>query len=49
MVKKPSLKKKRPEWDEYFMGIAELISERSTCLRRSVGALIVKNRRILTT
>jgi len=31
------------------MGIAELISERSTCLRRSVGALIVKNRRILTT
>ncbi|MDD5270866.1 MAG: cytidine/deoxycytidylate deaminase family protein [Candidatus Omnitrophica bacterium] len=49
MAKKPSLKKKRPEWDEYFMGIAELISERSTCLRRSVGALIVKNRRILTT
>jgi dCMP deaminase len=49
MVKRPSSKKKRPEWDEYFMRIAELISERSTCLRRSVGALIVKNRRILTT
>ena len=49
MMKKPPLKKKRPEWDEYFMRIAELISERSTCLRRSVGALIVKNRRILTT
>jgi len=41
--------KKRPDWDEYFMGIAKLISERSTCLRRAVGALIVKNRRILTT
>ncbi|HRZ66781.1 MAG TPA: cytidine/deoxycytidylate deaminase family protein [Candidatus Omnitrophota bacterium] len=49
MLRKPPLKKKRPEWDEYFMRIAELISERSTCLRRSVGALIVKNRRILTT
>jgi len=49
MLRKPPLKKKRPEWDEYFMSIAELISERSTCLRRSVGALIVKNRRILTT
>jgi dCMP deaminase len=42
-------KKKRPDWDEYFMGIAKLVAERSTCLRRSVGALIVKNRRILTT
>lgn len=31
------------------MGIAKLVSERSTCLRRAVGALIVKNRRILTT
>ena len=40
---------KRPDWDEYFMGIAKLVSERSTCLRRAVGALIVKNRRILTT
>lgn len=41
--------KKRPDWDEYFIEIAKLISERSTCLRRAVGALIVKNRRILTT
>ncbi len=39
----------RPDWDEYFLGIAKLVSERSTCLRRRVGALIVKNRRILTT
>jgi dCMP deaminase len=39
----------RPSWDEYFMDIAELVSRRSTCLRRSVGAVIVKNRRILST
>jgi dCMP deaminase len=49
MAKKRPANKKRPGWDEYFMGIAKLIAERSTCLRRSVGALIVKNRRILTT
>lgn len=39
----------RPTWDEYFMNIVELIKERSTCLRRQVGALIVKDKRILTT
>lgn len=39
----------RPTWDEYFMNIAELIKERSTCLRRCVGAVIVKENRILTT
>ena len=38
----------RPSWDEYFMDIVELVKERSTCLRRKVGALIVKDRRILT-
>ncbi len=40
---------KRPDWDEYFLDIAKLVAKRSTCLRRQVGALIVKNRRILTT
>lgn len=49
MTKKAAVKRSRPDWDEYFMGIAKLVSERSTCLRRAVGALIVKNRRILTT
>jgi len=49
MARKVNTREKRPDWDEYFMGIAKLISERSTCLRRAVGALIVKNRRILTT
>lgn len=40
---------KRPTWDEYFMRIAELIKTRSTCLRRQVGAVIVKDKRILAT
>ncbi len=38
---------KRPSWDEYFMSIARLVSGRSTCLRRRVGAILVKDRRIL--
>ena len=40
---------RRPGWDAYFMQIAELVATRSTCLRRSVGAVIVKNKRILAT
>ena len=39
----------RPSWDSYFMKIAEDVSTRSTCLRRQVGAVIVKDKRILTT
>jgi len=40
---------KRPSWDEYFMGIAELTAQRSTCLRRHVGAVIVKDRHVVAT
>jgi len=39
----------RPEWDEYFMDIALTISKRASCLRRRMGALLVKDKRILTT
>ena len=39
----------RPSWDEYFMRIAELAATRSTCLRRQVGAVIVKDKKILAT
>jgi dCMP deaminase len=39
----------RPQWDEYFLDIAKLVSRRSTCMRRHVGAVIVKGTRILTT
>ena len=37
----------RPGWDEYFLSIAKLVSKRSTCLRRKVGAALVKDKRIL--
>ncbi len=40
---------KRPLWDEYFMKIAMLVAERSTCRRHHVGAVIVKDKQILTT
>ena len=39
----------RPSNDEYFMDMAELVSTRSTCLRRKVGAVIVKDKRVLST
>lgn len=41
--------KMRPDWDNYFMDITKLVAERSTCTRRKVGAVIVKDNRILTT
>lgn len=44
-----SLPPNRPSWDEYFLDISRLVSKRSTCLRRQVGAVIVKDKRILTT
>jgi len=40
---------RRPSWDEYFMNIARAVASRSTCSRRSVGALVVKEKRILAT
>lgn len=39
----------RPSWDEYFMKMTELVATRSTCMRRQVGAIIVKDKRIITT
>lgn len=39
----------RISWDEYFMNMAELASRRSTCLRRQVGAVIVKDNQVLAT
>ncbi|OPY59680.1 MAG: tRNA-specific adenosine deaminase [Pelotomaculum sp. PtaU1.Bin035] len=37
----------RPGWDQYFMDITRVVAKRSTCLRRQVGAVLVKDRRIL--
>jgi dCMP deaminase len=41
--------RERPSWDEYFVKIAKDVASRATCLRRHVGAVIVKDKRILTT
>lgn len=42
-------KQERPSWIKYFMDITELVAKRSTCLRRAVGAIIVKDKQILST
>lgn len=39
----------RPSWDDYFMSIAEQVAGRATCMRRSIGAVLVKDKRILAT
>ena len=41
--------RQRPSWYEYFMEMAELARKRSTCLRRGVGAVIVKDNRVIAT
>ncbi len=44
-----SHKMHRPEWSDYFMDITRLVARRSTCIRRHVGAIVVKDKRILAT
>jgi dCMP deaminase len=39
----------RPSWTQYFMDITELVAKRSTCTRRAVGAILVKDKRMLAT
>jgi len=39
----------RPSWLEYFISITDLVSQRSTCLRRKVGAILVRDKRIIAT
>jgi len=48
-VKKKKISYKRPSWDEYFLEVAKLVSKRATCIRRRVGAVLVKDKRILAT
>jgi len=40
---------KRPDWDVYFMEIAQVVARRSNCARRHVAAVIVKDKRIIST
>ena len=40
---------RRPSWEEYFMGIVKMVASRSTCRRRKVGAVAVRDKRLLAT
>jgi len=49
IVKKALGSFERPGWDEYFMSIAQVVASRSNCIKRKVAAIIVKDRRIIST
>ena len=39
----------RPNWDTYFMRLAEVSASRSNCMKRGIGAIIVKDNRVIST
>lgn len=39
----------KPNWDEYFMNVAHAVKERASCSRRKVGAILVKEKQIIST
>ena len=49
LVQQVSAGIKRPDWDEYFMNIAQMVALRSNCIKRKVAAIIVKDKRIIST
>lgn len=49
LLKELAKKNSRPSWDEYFMGIAKVAALRSNCIKRKVAAVIVKDKRIIST
>jgi dCMP deaminase len=49
LLKKTKTGVNRPEWEEYFFGIAESVSKRASCPRASVGCVLVRENRILST
>lgn len=49
LVQRISRSIERPDWDEYFMKIAQTVAMRSNCIKRKVAAIIVKDRRIIST
>ncbi len=49
MSREPEVIRPRVDWDDYFMNISRVVASRSTCQRKYVGALVVRNRTILST
>ena len=49
VIRDLSSSQSRPNWDEYFMNIAKVVALRSNCLKRKVAAVIVRDRRIIST
>ena len=49
IVSKALQQNKRPDWDQYFMSIAQVVASRSNCVKRKVAAVVVKDRRIIST
>jgi len=47
-IQKEHLKKERPSWDDYFLKMALLVAERSTCRRHHIGAVIIKDKKVLS-
>jgi dCMP deaminase len=45
----PQVRPGRPDWDTYFMDIARVVARRSNCRRRQVAAVVVKDRRVIST
>ena len=39
----------RPDWDNYFMDIAKVVASRSNCMKRKVAAIIVRDKRVMST
>ena len=48
-MSKVEIVRPRVSWDDYFMNIAQVVASRSTCPRKYVGAVVVRNRTILST
>ena len=48
-MKNKKVRERRPSWDEYFLEVAHLVAKRATCIRRMVGAVLVRDKKILAT
>jgi dCMP deaminase len=49
IMKSPAKRIRRPDWDEYFLKMALLVAERSTCRRHHIGAVAVKGKHVIAT